>query len=168
VALGQKQAQQSSNEVKIEPAFASLVPVAVIKRKFSDSFDRSHGWHGHCSNGIGSLRDLMMVLSCWAAAPSAGKWRELFDNQPSSKYRSGPHPLTVDGSATYSHIDCRVRTLSLTSGSGVQRPAFLLALLFDLLQAIHERPKRFRNDHTPILLLIVLDQRKPQPAYSQA
>jgi hypothetical protein len=56
----------------------------------------------------------------------------------------------------------RVRTLSTASGAGVRWPAFFL--LFDPLQIIHQRLQRLGNHYRAISLLIVFEQRHPQPS----
>lgn len=59
--------------VKLKRVSDECDPSALTKRSASGAFEETCGWHGHCSNNIGSLRDLMKVLSCWAAASRAGK-----------------------------------------------------------------------------------------------
>jgi hypothetical protein len=74
------------------------LPDRVIKRSVSDSIEETALRHGHCSEGRGSLRRLMKVLSCWAAAPSAGKMARVARRAAIFHTAQGLTASTVDGS----------------------------------------------------------------------
>lgn len=81
-------AGQKACTAVIEARQTENTPSCVSTRRWdqTESFKQNREtrcWHSPCSDDIGSLRRLMKVLSCWAAAPSAGKWRELLIELPS-------------------------------------------------------------------------------------